>query len=108
MARLGPEPRINSRYLNDHIGETVRLAAKVTGVSGDTATIQTSDGGTVGIHIPRDMHIQDEYVEIIGTVKEDSTVKAHTHIGLGKSLDMKAVNSVVDFSHSDIGSGVFH
>ncbi|WVQ71696.1 hypothetical protein IAR50_001237 [Cryptococcus sp. DSM 104548] len=108
MARLGPEPRINSRYLNDHIGQTVRVTAKVVSVSGDTATIQTSDGGSVGIHLPRDMHIQDEYVEIIGTVKEDSTIKAHTHVGLGKSLDMKAVNSVVEFSHSSIGAGVLH
>lgn len=58
----------------------------------------------VGIHLPRvssqgqiqlleslilseqDMHIADQYVEIIGTVKEDLTIRAHTHIGLGNNL----------------------
>lgn len=32
------------------------------------------------------MHIADQYVEIIGTVKEDLTIRAHTHIGLGNNL----------------------
>jgi replication factor A3 len=34
------------------------------------------------------MHIEDTYVEIIGTVKEDLTIKALTNINLGNSLGM--------------------
>jgi hypothetical protein len=32
------------------------------------------------------MHMADPFVEIIGTVKEDNTVKALTSINLGKTL----------------------
>lgn len=52
------------------------------------------------------MKIDDGYVEIIGTVKDDLTVRALTSIDLGKSLDMKAVNAVVEFGHSAKGEGV--
>ncbi|WVN86804.1 uncharacterized protein L203_101977 [Cryptococcus depauperatus CBS 7841] len=108
MARLGPEPRISSKYLDQHRGDIVRLTARVKQISGDTATLESSDGGLIGIHLPRDMHISEEYIEIIGTVREDLTIKAHTHVNLGKSLDLKAVNSVVEFGHSSIGQGVLH
>ncbi|WWD15922.1 hypothetical protein CI109_100346 [Kwoniella shandongensis] len=106
MSRLGPEPRINSKYLTQHRGETVRLTAKVASLSGDTAMVETSDGQQIGVHIPRDMHIADQYVEIIGTVKDDLSIKAHTHIGLGDKLDLKAVDAIVEFSHSGKGQGV--
>jgi hypothetical protein len=32
------------------------------------------------------MHIEDPYVEIIGTIKEDRTIKALTSINMGKNL----------------------
>jgi hypothetical protein len=83
------------------------------------------------------MHLSDGFVEIIGTVKEDGTVKALTNIDLGNNIgefsrrctgpelpssleravwrssrkltgtDMKAVNNVVEFAHSSKGEGVF-
>ena len=52
------------------------------------------------------MHIEDPYVEIIGTVKDDLTVRALTSINLGTSLDMAAVNAVIEFAHSSKGAGV--
>ena len=39
--------RINSRLLSQYKGQTVRLTAKVLKLSGDTATVQASDGGEV-------------------------------------------------------------
>lgn len=53
------------------------------------------------------MHIEEgTYVEIIGSVKEDLTVRALTSFNLGTNLDMAAVNAVVDFGHSSKGAGV--
>ncbi|OCF35457.1 replication factor A3 [Kwoniella heveanensis CBS 569] len=106
MSRLGPEPRINSKYIAHHRGENVRLTAKVVKISGDTITVETSDGGQLGVHINRDMHIEDGFVEIIGLVKEDLSIKAHTFIQLSKPIDMKAVNNVIEFAHSSKGQGV--
>lgn len=70
------------------------------------------------------MHLADDFVEIIGLVKDDMTVKALTSIPLGKTLgelkdshgswgfqlirpDMKAVNQVVLLSNSSKGVSVF-
>lgn len=67
------------------------------------------------------MHIEDPYVEIIGNVKDDLTIKALTNINLGKNLgealsshrgiqltvtDLKAVDAVVQFGNSSKGEGV--
>lgn len=52
------------------------------------------------------MHIEDKFVEIIGSVRDDLTVRALTSINLGPTLDMKAVNAVVEYTHSGKGQGV--
>ncbi|KAK1925038.1 replication factor A protein 3 [Papiliotrema laurentii] len=106
MSRPGPEPRINSRLLNKYQGQTVRLTAKVVNVNGDTATVEASDGGQIGVHLSREMHLSDTFVEIIGTVKDDLTIKAFLGFNMGNSLDMKAVNAVVELAQSHKGEGV--
>ncbi|WVQ78278.1 hypothetical protein IAT38_000363 [Cryptococcus sp. DSM 104549] len=108
MSRLGPEPRVNSKYLTEHRGQVVRLTGKVVKLGGATATLEASDGVQVGVHLTRDMHIAESNVEIIGTVKDDLSIKAHTHIDLGPNLDMKSVNAVVEYSHLPIGDSVLY
>lgn len=68
MSRLGPErecllslsrhcrlevadnvARINAGLLQKHIGQTVRLTAKVLKLNGETATVEASDGGQVSL-----------------------------------------------------------
>ncbi|CAD6569607.1 MAG: hypothetical protein TREMPRED_005329 [Tremellales sp. Tagirdzhanova-0007] len=106
MSKLGAEPRINSRLLSQYKGHTVRLTAKVLKIVGETATVQASDGGEIGIHLSREIHIEDTFVEIIGSVKDDLTVKALTNINLGSNIDMKAVQALVEFGNSSRGEGV--
>jgi replication factor A3 len=53
------------------------------------------------------MHLSEgAFVEIIGSVKDDLTVRALTSFALGDSIDMKGVNAVVEFGHSSVGAGV--
>ncbi|KLT45676.1 putative single-stranded DNA binding protein 12k chain [Cutaneotrichosporon oleaginosum] len=107
--RLGPEPRVNARYLSEHRGQTVRLVAKVVNLVGDTATVEASDGGEVAVNLSRDMHLTEgAYFEIIGSVKDDLTVRALTSFALSSPIDMKAVNAVVEFGHSSVGAGVLN
>ncbi|ORX39890.1 replication factor A protein 3 [Kockovaella imperatae] len=106
MAPLAPEPRINASLLAKYRGQTVRLPAKVVKIVGSTATVEASDGGQIGVHLGRDMHIADTYVEIIGSVKDDLSLKALTSINLGDRLDMKAVQAVIEFSQSSKGEGI--
>ncbi|RXK39519.1 hypothetical protein M231_03188 [Tremella mesenterica] len=106
MSRLGPEPRINSRLLSQFKGQTVRLTVKVVKLNGDTATVEASDGGPIGVVLPRDIHIEDPFVELIALVKDDLSVRALTNINLGKNIDMKAVDALVTLSNSSKGVGV--
>lgn len=41
--------RVNAKYLSEHKGQTVRLTAKVVNLVGESATVEASDGGEVGI-----------------------------------------------------------
>ncbi|ORY23052.1 replication factor A protein 3 [Naematelia encephala] len=106
MSRLGAEPRINARLIPQFKGQTVRFTAKVLKMSGDTATVESSDKQEVGVILARDTHIATTFVEIIAMVKDDLTLKCLTSIDLGDSIDMKAVNNVVDFANSSKGAGV--
>ena len=44
-------PRINSRYLEQFLHQTVRVVGKVTSLQGETATLDAE--GTVNIHLNR-------------------------------------------------------
>jgi replication factor A3 len=68
------------------------------------------------------MHMSDKFVEIIGNVKDDMTIKALTSINLGDSLgafrrlhnheaganvaDMKAVQALIEFAQTEKGEGI--
>jgi hypothetical protein len=41
--------RINSRLLDQYKGQTIRLTAKIIKLEGETATVEASDGGQVGL-----------------------------------------------------------
>ncbi|KAK4686562.1 replication factor A3, partial [Tremellales sp. Uapishka_1] len=107
MSKLEAETRVDYKRLAQYKGKVVRLTAKVIKLNGDAATVECCDGGQVAVHIPREMHIADTYVEIIGQVKDDLSIKALTSISLGNELDMKAVQAVVNFANSATGEGVF-
>lgn len=46
------------------------------------------------------MHIEDPYVEIIGSVKEDNTLRALTSINMGKSLGTSSMPLTPSLVHS--------
>jgi replication factor A3 len=43
--------RVNSRLLEQYKGQTVRLTAKIIKLSGETATVEATDGGQVSFVI---------------------------------------------------------
>ncbi|EMD35445.1 hypothetical protein CERSUDRAFT_116205 [Gelatoporia subvermispora B] len=100
-------PRINSARLTDYIGRSVRLTCKALAVNGDTAKVQASDGGEIIARLLPDVDITSQYIEIIGTVQDPSTIKMQACIDLGDNLDMKLVNDVVEFSHDPRFSNMF-
>lgn len=49
--------RINAGLLQSFKGQTVRLTAKVIKLTGETATVEASDGGQVGSSLPRPLSL---------------------------------------------------
>ncbi|KAL7416412.1 replication factor A protein 3-domain-containing protein [Mrakia frigida] len=86
--------RVNSAMLGDFRGKTVRLTAKVVKLNGDTAIVEASDKGQVDLHLNRDAHLSETYVEVIGKVQEDLSIKVLWSIDMGSDLDMSVVDTV--------------
>jgi replication factor A3 len=108
--------RVNAARLAQYKGQTIRLTGKVVRMDGDTAVIEASDGGQVShlsppatcsgmqsmpivtdasvflddeqveIKLHREANISDPYVEILGKVNDDLTVKVFSSMNLGSDL----------------------
>ncbi|KAI0346688.1 replication factor A protein 3 [Trametopsis cervina] len=104
-------PRVNSGRLSDYVNRTVRLTGKVLrfNEASDEVVLQASDKGEVKvILLPGEKGVIDTaYVEIIGVVQNQSTIKAQACINLGPSLDLELVNFVVEKWHDPRFSSMF-
>ncbi|KAG7530718.1 hypothetical protein FFLO_04826 [Filobasidium floriforme] len=107
MSLFGPTPRVNAARLAQYKSQTVRLTGKVVRMDGDTAIIEASDGGQVQIKLHREANISDPFVEILGKVNDDLTIKVFSSMNLGSDLDLGVVEKVVQLAHTDKASGVF-
>ncbi|KAG1753612.1 uncharacterized protein EDB91DRAFT_1242595 [Suillus paluster] len=67
--------RVNAARLSGIKGRTVRLPCKVLRLSDDIAIVEASDGGQVEIQ-RKNVDVTATYVEVIGTVVNESTIKA--------------------------------
>ncbi|KAF8348385.1 replication factor A protein 3 [Amanita rubescens] len=94
-------PRVNAALFPQFVGKTVRLTCKRISVQGDTAVVQTSDGGELRVQMTRDQHIGDAgpYVELIGNVLDPTTLKLRTCINLGQEIDMSIVDGAIRLTH---------
>ncbi|KAG1740159.1 replication factor A protein 3 [Suillus paluster] len=91
--------RVNAARLSGITGRTVRLPCKVLRLSDDIAIVQASDGGQVEIQ-RKNVDVTATYVEIIGSVVNESTIKAAAAIPLDSEgeLDMQLVNEVIELT----------
>ncbi|KAL9045485.1 MAG: hypothetical protein Q9214_001476 [Letrouitia sp. 1 TL-2023] len=91
-------PRVNARYLEAFVNQTVRILGKVVALRGDTATVDAA--GTVLVHLNRDAHLTPHNaVEVIGKVQPDLSVKVFQAMDFGGNIDFNAVEAVVDATH---------
>ncbi|EDR08063.1 uncharacterized protein LACBIDRAFT_297715 [Laccaria bicolor S238N-H82] len=91
--------RVNSARMPKFLNKHVRLPCKVLKLSGDSATVQASDGGEVNVHLLPNEHITETYVEIIGKVVEPTMIQMLACINLGPDLDLKLVNDTIELIH---------
>ncbi|KDQ58605.1 hypothetical protein JAAARDRAFT_69068 [Jaapia argillacea MUCL 33604] len=91
--------RVNSARLPQYVGRTVRLACKVLKLQGETALVEASDGGQVHVRLTRDANVTDTYIEVIGSVLDESTIKMMACINMGSHLNMQLVNDTIELVH---------
>ena len=46
-------PRVNARYLEEFVGQTVRIVGKVTALHGNTATVDAEGSITISLNVVR-------------------------------------------------------
>ncbi|QPC72097.1 hypothetical protein HYE68_002849 [Fusarium pseudograminearum] len=79
-------PRITAAYLDNFVGRVVMLVGEATQLRGDQATIESD--GTVTVLLNRDAHLSNgNYVQVIGKVNPDLSIKVLTSRDLGNSVD---------------------
>ncbi|KAL0079522.1 replication factor A protein 3, partial [Phycomyces blakesleeanus] len=81
-----PTPRINSGLRQKYIDKTVRLTGKVVSFTGESALVESSDGGQIIIKTNRDTTWGTSYVELIGRVEKDFTFTEFSSINLGENI----------------------
>ncbi|KAJ3746984.1 replication factor A protein 3 [Lentinula raphanica] len=92
-------PRVNSATLPRFIGKMVRIPCKVLTVRDNTVTVQTSDGGEILVKYSGDGGISSSYVEIIGQVLDETTVRKAGVINFESELDLQMVDRVIRLIH---------
>ncbi|KAI0676568.1 replication factor A protein 3 [Trametes maxima] len=90
-------PRVNKARMAEYKGQTVRLIAKILKFRDEEniAIVEASDGGQVEVKMLKDVKIDNLYVEVIGQVVDERTLKMMACIPLGDNVGMWGPLSIV-------------
>ncbi|KAI7884151.1 replication factor A protein 3 [Mucor mucedo] len=81
-----PTPRINSSLRDKYVGRTVRITGKLVSLSGNTAVIESTDKGQVLVHLNGESQWGTDFVEVIGQVEQDFTLREFKTTNLGNNF----------------------
>ncbi|KAI9247603.1 replication factor A protein 3 [Helicostylum pulchrum] len=81
-----PTPRINSSLREKYAGKTVRIIGKIVSLSGNTAVLNSTDHGQVLVHLNGESQWGTDYVEVIGQVEPDFTLREFKTSNLGNDF----------------------
>ncbi|GAA6016318.1 hypothetical protein JCM10207_000467 [Rhodosporidiobolus poonsookiae] len=95
-----PTPRVNAaRLAQTATGKTVRLIGEVVTTDSSQVVLKASDGGQVKVNHNSMNTFSDTFVEVIGKVVDTDTISELSSIMLGSSVDMNAVEKMVELTH---------
>ncbi|KAI0631043.1 replication factor A protein 3 [Trametes polyzona] len=100
-------PRVNKARMADFKGQAVRLIAKVLSIRDDVAIVEASDGGEVEVKLLKDVTIDTPFIEVIGQVVDERTLKMMGCVKHGSDVDRKLVNDIVEIWHDPKFASVF-
>eukprot|EP01006_Ploeotia_vitrea_P067473 TRINITY_DN97378_c0_g1_i1.p2 TRINITY_DN97378_c0_g1~~TRINITY_DN97378_c0_g1_i1.p2 ORF type:complete len:125 (+),score=48.02 TRINITY_DN97378_c0_g1_i1:49-375(+) len=89
-------PRVNAELLQRYVGSTVRLVGQVKAVEEKTAVVEASDGRDVTVRVSDPQHfVQQQFVEVVGHVEQDLSVRQDMAASFGASFDMANYNQAL-------------
>ncbi|KAI1788647.1 replication factor A protein 3 [Ganoderma leucocontextum] len=100
-------PRVNKALMANHSGQTVRLIAKLITFKDDMATVEASDRGELDVKLLPDFNHRSTYLEVIGKVMNDKTIKMEQYLNMGDDIDMKFADQAVRIWHDARFTAVF-
>ncbi|KAM5531242.1 hypothetical protein V8D89_015108 [Ganoderma adspersum] len=100
-------PRVNKALMANYPGQTVRLIAKLITFKDNVAIVEASDGGELEVKLLTDFNHGSTYLEVIGQVVDERTLKMAQYVNLGDDVDMKLADQVAQIWHDARFTGVF-
>lgn len=95
-------PRINSSMLPNYIGRVVRISGKLISLQTD-AVIESTDGGQITVIVAPNSPIgSDTYLEIIGKVESENTIREMDTCNFGDNYDLNLAQAVVEITNNPI------
>lgn len=95
----GLTKQVNQALLGQFPDQIVRIVGKVTSLRGTEGTIDAS--GPVEVHLNSESNMREgKFVEIIGKIQSDLSVRTLTTINLEGNIDMSLVDQVIQLTHN--------
>ncbi|GAB5587725.1 hypothetical protein Unana1_02625 [Umbelopsis nana] len=83
--------------MKNHVGHVVRVSGKVVSLNGETAILEATDNGQIEVILNGQSQWGTTFVEVIGQVSSENTLKEYTFTNLGDSFDLALANKVVEY-----------
>ncbi|KAI5083936.1 hypothetical protein GOP47_0000105 [Adiantum capillus-veneris] len=102
MDTSNPAALVNAELLKRYVGRRVRCVVKVVRAEGNSAFAGlTSDSMHISIKQASPISSLSQFVEVIGVVDSDRSLRAEICTNFGDNFDMASFNQLVQMANSD-------
>eukprot|EP00743_Colponemidia_sp_Colp-15_P008774 GILK01009570.1.p1 GENE.GILK01009570.1~~GILK01009570.1.p1 ORF type:complete len:116 (-),score=8.04 GILK01009570.1:105-419(-) len=92
---MEPAVRVNRNSLREYVGKNVRFVGKVVRCSYPVAILDAPDGGQVQVQMSDGASYGSTFVEVIGEVNQDLSIREFTFNNFGDDFDLANYNEMV-------------
>merc|ERR1711974_136370 len=91
-----PTPRVNQQLLGQYVGRSVRLVGKVLNMDHQNMVLESSDHAQVKVNFPAQITGVEgsTFVEVIGKVNQDLSVRGTVALPFGDNFDLDNHNEL--------------
>ncbi|XP_024367445.1 replication protein A 14 kDa subunit isoform X2 [Physcomitrium patens] len=95
-----PRPMVNSKLLKNYMGRRVTTVVKVARTEGGNVVGELPDGAPITVkQAPQHVAAQSQFMEVIGVVEGDRSLRAETCTSFGDNFDMSTYNDLCQLAN---------